>query len=374
MNTRRFVVDDEVKSIIGARGPVRTAPDTVSSSEIRRFAHAIFDDNRIYFDEEAALKSRFRARVGPGTFIISSLRPNIPFADDPLRRIGPDEDATSPEETRPRPRGWENRYFFHAGDAVEFFRLPQVGDRISSQPFVKDIYAKTGRSGGLAFYVAGTDFKDQHGQLIACHEVHSAYPDETGEQRREQAKRPQAAQPEAIPPIMPAPKPLDLPRVDFEDIKLGAQLPPKLIRITVPIIVRWGMATEQYYRRDHYDYDFATRVLGHDNIIASGLWVLSCRWSYVSHFAGCDGWVWKISHQLRARMNVGDALTASGAVTGIERTEKYGLVQLDVKFTNQNGMVAVPGAASVALPYRGGPAVPYPFVPPAPGATARAPV
>jgi NDP-sugar pyrophosphorylase family protein len=63
------------------------------------------------------------------------------------------------------------------------------------------------------------------------------------------------------------------------------------------------------------------------------------------------------------RMNVGDSLTASATVTGLERREKYGLVQLDVKFTNQHGVVAVPGAATVALPYRGGPAVPYPFVP-----------
>ena len=362
MSTERLVVDDEVKAIIGKRGAVRTATDDVSSSEMRRFAQATFDDNRIYFDEQSALKSRFGARVGPGTFVISSLRSNIPFVDDPLRRIGADEDATSNEETRPRPRGWEKRYFFHAGDEVELYRLPQVGDRISSQPYVKDIYAKTGRSGNMAYYVARNDFKDQNGVLIASHDVHSAYPEEIGKKGSEHAKRVQPAPPAADPPAMPAPKPLDLARVDFEDIKLGDQIAPKLIRITVPVIVRWVMATESF-RRDHYDYEFATRVLGHDNIIASGLWVLACRWTYVSHFAGRDGWVWKISHQLRARMNVGDALTASGVVTALERREKYGLVQLDVKFTNQHGMVAVPGGASVALPYRGGPAVPYPFVP-----------
>jgi len=362
MSDQRLVIDDEVKAIIGARGQVRTATDEVSSSEMRRFAQATFDDNRIYFDEQAALKSRFGARVGPGTFVISSLRPNIPFADDPLRRIGADEDASSPEESRPRPRGWENRYFFHAGDEVELYRLPQVGDRISSQAYVKDIYAKTGRSGNVAYYVARNDFKDQHGQLIASHDVHSAYPEQTGKERREKATRPQAAQPVADPPAMPAPKPLDLARVDFESISVGDELAPKLIRITVPIVVRWAMATESF-RRDHYDYEFATRVLGHDSVIASGLWVLACRWSYVSHFAGRDGWVWKISHQLRARMNVGDALTASGIVTSVERREKYGLAQLDVKLTNQHGVVAVPGGASVALPYRGGPAVPYPFVP-----------
>ncbi len=291
MSDQRLVVDDEVRSLIGTRGQVRTATDDVSSSEMRRFAQAIFDDNRIYFDEQTALKSRFGARVGPGMFVITSMRPNIPFSDDPLRHIGPDEDATSPEEGRPRPRGWEKRYFFHAGDEVTFYRLPHVGDRISSQAYVKDIYTKSGRSGDFAYYVAGNDFKDQHGQLIASHDVHSAYPVDGP---RAQAKRAQAA-PEAVanPPAMSAPKPLDLARVDFESVKVGDELAPKLIRITVPIVTRWAMATESF-RRDHYDYGFATQVLGHDNIIASGLWVLSCRWSYVSHFAGLDGWVWKI--------------------------------------------------------------------------------
>lgn len=361
MSTQRLVIDDEVKAIIGARGQGRTALDVASTSEMRRFAHAVFDDNRIYFDEQAALKSRFGARVGPGPFILTSMRPNIPFTDDALRRIGAHEDVPAHRDMRPLPKGWENRYDFHAGDEIELYRLPHEGDRISAQPYVKDIYGKSGRNGNLAFYITRTDYKDQHGQLIGSHDTHLVFPEESGEQRRQRAVQSQATDEVADPPVMPAPKPLDLPRVDFEDIKVGDQAPTKLIRITVPIVVRWAMATEAY-RRDHYDYGFA-RHEGHANIIASGLWALSCRWSYVSHFAGRDGWAWKISHQLRARMNVGDALTASATVTGLERRENYGLVQLDVKFTNQHGVVAVPGAATVALPYRGGPAVPYPFVP-----------
>jgi acyl dehydratase len=361
MSTQRLVIDEEVKSVIGARGHVSTATDVVSTSEIRRFAHAVFDDNRIYYDDEAARTSRFGSRVGPGPFILTSMRPNIPFTDDPLRRIGAREDARAHEEMRPLPKEWAGRYYFHAGDEVELFRLPHEGDRLSAHPYVKDIYARTGRTGALAFYVTRTDYKDQRGLLIASHDTHLVFPEESGERRRQQAPPPQATQEVSDPPVMPAPKPLDLPRVDFEDVKVGDQVPAKLIRLTVPVIVRWAMATEAY-RRDHYDHGFATQVAGHANIIASGLWVLSCRWSYVSHFAGRDGWVWKIAHQLRARMNVGDSLTAGATVTGTEAREQYALVHLDVSFTNQHGVVAVPGSATVALPYRHGPAVPYPFV------------
>jgi len=360
MSIQPLVIDDQVKSVIGARGQVRTAIDVASTSEMRRFAHAVFDDNRIYFDAQAARASRFGTRVGPAPFILTNMRPNIPFTDDAMRHIGPYDDVAAHRDMRPLPKGWEGRYEFHAGDEIELYRLPHEGDLISAHPFVKDIYGKSGRNGNLAFYVTRTDYKDQQGQLIACHDTHLVFPEEIAE-RRPQAKQQQTSQEVEYPPAMPAPKPLDLPRVDFEDIKIGDQLPTKLIRITVPIVVRWAMATEAY-RRDHYDYGFAAHA-GHANIIASGLWALSCRWTYISHFAGRDGWAWKISHQLRARMNIGDSLTASAVVTSLERREKYGLVQLDVNFTNQRGVLAVPGAATVALPYRGGPAVPYPFVP-----------
>ena len=363
MNTQNIIIDDAVRSVIGARGEVRHATDAVSTSEIRRFGQAIFDDNRIYYDANAALASRYRARVGPGTFFVTCMRPNIPFSDDPLRRIGANEDSSMPEETRPYPKGWAEMYSYHAGDEVVLHRLPHEGDRLSSQPVVTDIFGKSGRNGNLAFYVTRTDYTDQHGVRVGSHERTLALPERYKEESHGPARPEHGAAETLDPPPMPAAKPLDLPRVDFEDIHAGDTLTPRAYRLTVPTIVRWAMAIEQSYRRDHYDHDFATRVLGHANIIGSGLWMLSCRWSYVSHFAGCDGWVWKISHQLRARMNVGDTLTASGTVTALERRERYGLVQLDVRFTNQNGVVAIPGAASVALPYRGGPAVPYPFVP-----------
>jgi hypothetical protein len=39
------------------------------------------------------------------------------------------------------------------------------------------------------------------------------------------------------------------------------------------------------------------------------------------------------------------------------------LVEAEVSITNQNGVIVVPGNASIALPYRNSAAVPYPFVP-----------
>jgi len=358
MSTR--LVDDEVRKLIGARGPVRASPDEVSSSEIRRFSQAIFDDHRLFYEDEVARKSRYGSRVAPGMFAITSLRPNIPFVDDPLRWAMAEDEMyrVAVTENLPRPQQWEGLYHFHASDDVEFYRLPHVGDRLSAHPYLRDIYEKSGRNGALAFYVVRTDWKNQRDETVASHDMNLVWMEQSGERRRETAIPVEAKDP----PIMPAPRPLDLARVNFEDMKVGQTLPTKLVRVTVPTVVRWAMATEAF-RRDHFDHQYATKVAGLPNVIASALWTLSCRWSYLNQIAGSDGWVWKMSHSVRARLNIGDSLIYGATITGLERRDKYGLVQLDVNITNQDGAVVVPGKASIALPYRNGSAVPYPFVP-----------
>ena len=360
MSTGQQLVTDEVRALIGARGPVRSSPDEVSTSEIRRFAQAVFDDNRIFYDDEAARKSRFGGRVGPGTFSMHVLRSNIPFVDDALRWANANDEMhrVAVTEGLPLPEKWEGLYHFHAGDDMEFLGLSHVGDRITAHPYLKDIYEKSGRNGALAFYVVRTDWKNQRGETVASHDMNLVWVARSGERSRE-AVKPLVPR---DPPRMPAAQPLDLARTNFEDLAEGQPLPNKLIRVTVPTVVRWAMATEAF-RRDHYDYEFATNVAGLPHIIASAMWTLGCRWSYLNQFAGSDGWVWKMSHSVRSRMNIGDALTFGGTVTKLERREKYGLAEAEVNLTNQDGTVIAPGRASVAFPYRGAAAVPYPFVP-----------
>jgi len=360
MSTEPRLVNAEVRSLIGARGPVRAGPDAVSTSEIRRFAQATFDDTRLFYDDDAARQSRFGGRVGPGTFSLHTLRPNGPFVDDALRWAKRKDEMhrVAVTEGLPLPEQWEGLYHFHASDDLEFLRLPHVGERITAYPYLKDIYEKSGRNGALAFYVIRTDWKNQNGDTLASHDMNLVWMEQSRERRQQAAK---VLEPRD-PPAMPAPKPIDLPRANFEDIAEGQPLPTKMFRVTVPTVVRWAMATEAF-RRDHYDYEFATQVAGVPHIIASAMWTLGCRWSFLNQFAGADGWVWKMSHSVRARMNIGDDLTFGGTVKRLERRERYGLVEVEVNLTNQDGVVVAPGTASIALPYAGKPAVPYPFVP-----------
>ena len=86
---------------------------------------------------------------------------------------------------------------------------------------------------------------------------------------------------------------------------------------------------------------------------------------FVRDFAGPQGWAWKIGFQFRAMNTVGETLHVWGKVTSVKRLADYGLVELELGIVNDEGKETTPGTATVALPYRGGKPVPYPFVPPA---------
>jgi acyl dehydratase len=81
-------------------------------------------------------------------------------------------------------------------------------------------------------------------------------------------------------------------------------------------------------------------------------------------WVGRTGWVWKVDFQFRAMNIVNETLHAWAKVIGKERAAGCGLVMLDVGIVNEKDKESTPGKATVALPYRGGQPVPYPFVPP----------
>ncbi len=65
---------------------------------------------------------------------------------------------------------------------------------------------------------------------------------------------------------------------------------------------------------------------------------------------------------------VGDRLSIWAKVVGTRRVDTpqgaYGLVDIELGIRNRAGAESTPGAATVALPLRGGSPLPYPFVAP----------
>ena len=55
----------------------------------------------------------------------------------------------------------------HAGQKVQSLAPIVVGDKITASSHLKDVYAKTGRTGTMVFIVWETTFSNQHGQVVA---------------------------------------------------------------------------------------------------------------------------------------------------------------------------------------------------------------
>ena len=119
----------------------------------------------------------------------------------------------------------------------------------------------------------------------------------------------------------------------------------------------------------HYDLPFAT---GHDklpSLLVNGSLKQQFIVQLLKDWAGPTGWVWKVRFQFRAMNVVGERLSVWGKVVGTRRVDTpqgaYGLVEIELGIRNEAGIESTPGAATVALPLRGGSPLPYPFVAPA---------
>lgn len=153
-------------------------------------------------------------------------------------------------------------------------------------------------------------------------------------------------------------------RRTFESVSVGDEL--SLVRgpITEPIMMRWSAAMENWHRI-HYDLKFATEHEHLPGLLVNGSFKQQFIFKILKQWAGPEGWVWKVKFQFRAMNFAGETLHVWARVTDTERAADFGLVTFDLGLRNDDGKESTPGSATVALPFEGGPRVPYPFVAPA---------
>jgi hypothetical protein len=122
---------DRIKTRIGVDGPPVSAP--VEAGHVRRFAEAIGDSNPRW-EKEA-----------PPTFLVALAPLSLHVSDA--------EDYG---------KGWLN-----GGNRFEYFGPLMIGDQITAQGRIVDVYDKAGSSGNLLFIIFEADYTNQRGELVA---------------------------------------------------------------------------------------------------------------------------------------------------------------------------------------------------------------
>ena len=130
----------EVKALIGVETEWSAYSEPISPSEVRRFVHAIMDDNPVYYDAAYRLKTdRDWDAYGGG----GANRQALP-------RV---------------PHGFER--MVNGGSEIDLYKRIGPGKRLRTKARYHDIRERTGKTGPMAIVITETDFQDDDGDLIA---------------------------------------------------------------------------------------------------------------------------------------------------------------------------------------------------------------
>jgi acyl dehydratase len=153
--------------------------------------------------------------------------------------------------------------------------------------------------------------------------------------------------------------------VRFETIEAGMALPP-LVRgpLSTVHLMRWSAAIENWHRI-HYDEPFARGHDGLPGLLVSGSWKQHFFVDFLCRWIRPDGWVASVDMRFSRPNFVGDTLTATGVVSGLETDGNHGLVYCDVAIHSQDGEQNTSGRATCVLPLEANGRVRYPYGSPA---------
>lgn len=154
------LITDEARAMIGRQsGPITGY--AVSEHEIRRYCHAVDDLNPLYLDQGEADKSI------PGGIIAPPLFYSIPFATSPPLSEIREDGLPMARPGLPKVPLKVTRTMF-GGIEVEFVRPVRLGDILTSQTKITDMYERKGRGGtNMVFIIRETIVTNQKGETVA---------------------------------------------------------------------------------------------------------------------------------------------------------------------------------------------------------------
>lgn len=162
---------DEVKALIGVETEWSPYSEPISPSEVRRFVHAIMDDNPLYYDGGYARGTKYGDVVCPPLYVSFAFR-RAHGTPDPLDRLKADRDWDAyggggiHRQALPRvPHGFQR--MVNGGSEIDLYKRLQPGKRVRTKVRYHDIRERIGSKGPMAIVITETIFQDDGGDLIA---------------------------------------------------------------------------------------------------------------------------------------------------------------------------------------------------------------
>ena len=137
-------------SVIGVEVTIGTFD--ITPERVAGYLKATGETNPLYTDEAAAKASPYGGLIVPPGILQTVSMTGAPSAKVKF-----------------------GNFAMHSGQRMEVMGPIRVGDAISVAADVKEVYAKTGRSGTMVFEVRRNTFCNQHGETVAVSEMSMVY-------------------------------------------------------------------------------------------------------------------------------------------------------------------------------------------------------
>ena len=162
----------EVQAMIGVEGEEVGCWGVVDEEYLRRFTQAVMDPDPRYWDPDFARETRYGEIITPPIMVSYMAGRLPPSQEDPITRAfqdNPQSDGIGgvvhPGELPPIPT--DLMRVLNAGNEIELYKYPSIGDKIYYQHKYADIRERTGRDGSPFLIVTReTSFRNQKRNLL----------------------------------------------------------------------------------------------------------------------------------------------------------------------------------------------------------------
>ncbi len=165
-------VTPEIKAMIGVAGEGIEGWGVVDREYLRRFTQAVMDPDPRYWDEDFAKTPQYGEIITPPimvSYMSSRIRPD---QEDPITKAF-EEDPMSDGIGRVDRPGSLPRIptdlvrVLNAGNELEIYRYPSIGDKVFFQHKYSDIRERVGRDGKpFLIITTETTYKNQNEQVL----------------------------------------------------------------------------------------------------------------------------------------------------------------------------------------------------------------
>jgi hypothetical protein len=135
--------------------------------------------------------------------------------------------------------------------------------------------------------------------------------------------------------------------LDWNEIRVGDPVTPMTIDVTATVVVAGAIATRDFMPV-HHDRDYANSQ-GSPNIFMNIMTDNGLCSRFLTDWAGPEAMVRKIAIRLGVPAYAGSKLEYAGSVTGKSQVDGEGIVEVELRATNDQGD-HISGTAVISLP------------------------